>query len=87
MKCVIEKSIRNEVIVFETSKITYISKREIYYPNNLTEYVIDIYFDNGKSESLCFRKIEERNREWDRIMKCWRDDEISFGNGPLTAAN
>ena len=87
MKCVIEKSARNETIVFETSKITYMSKRELYFPNHLTEYVIEIYFDNGKSESLLYRKVEEREEEWQRIMKCWRSDEIKDSIGPLTAGD
>lgn len=82
MKCVVEDKALNRTVVFETSKITCLKKE---YNSADDDYCLTISFDNGQNESFYFCKAEERDEEYDRIMKCWRSDEIEVNIGPLTA--
>ena len=88
MKCVVE-NFACGTIVFETSKITFMRKKDFYSlgRNSSNEYCIYIHFDNGDSEELKFYNEEKREEEWQRIMKCWRSDKVEVNIGPLTAGD
>ena len=83
MKCLVADPNLNQIVVFETSKITSMVKKDY---NNFNSYSILINFDNGKIHSFDYNSVEEREQEWQRIMRCWRSDETDAETGHLTAA-
>ena len=88
MKCLVENVVSG-TLVFETSKIAYMRKKDFHSLDrgDSNEYCIYIHFDNGDSEELKFFREEKRDEEWQRIMKCWRSDELCVATGSLTAGD
>lgn len=86
MKCVINNLVKNEIVVLETSKITYMTKKNFVFSTN-NKFAIYICFDNGRNEEFTYGNAKTRDEEWDRIMKCWRSDEINVEIEPLTAGD